>query len=285
MISTTRWIGCSEKGNNLAFYDADDAAIYYEQSGEGKPAVMLHGYALNGLMWSFQKESVTANHKMIAVDLRGFGQSSCNKRWSSDIMAEDIAGLIESLDLHDCTIVGFSMSGPVAVKLALGLPQRIGKLALVSSILPSTGRARNEKERNTQRKERDLLTLRGVNAWADAMGIRKGPLVGNIFQRNPESKEVWEQMLSRHNPDFLGCMMEARESQSENIDWRARLSEIKQQTMIIVGAQDARFIDASKYMARTIPGARLEIISGAGHIVNLERPDEFNRIFREFLDT
>jgi len=268
----------------MAFYDAEDAAIYYDQIGDGKPVLMFHGYALNGMMWEFQKTAVSEQYKMISVDLRGFGQSSCGKNWSGNLMAEDVSSMIEDLDLRESIIVGFSMSGPVAFRLALKHPDRIEKLVMVSSILPSTGRPRKLKESQVQQKELDLLTLRGVEAWADAMGIWKGPLVGNIFKRNPQSRAVWEKMLSRHNQDFLRCMMEARASSQPSENWRARLGEIKQPTLIIAGAQDERFINASEYMARAIPEARLEIISGAGHMVNLEKPDEFNKVLMDFLD-
>jgi len=267
----------------MPFYDTDDAAIYYEQTGEGKSVIIMHGYALNSLMWEFQKQAISNQFKMITVDLRGFGQSSCGGRWSGNIMAEDISGLIETLDINDSAIVGFSMSGPAAFRLALRHPNRISKLVMVSSILPSAGRPREQKESRAQQKELDILTLRGVGAWADAMGIRKGPLVGNIFKRNPASREVWEKMISRHNPDYLRCMMEARQASRPSENWRERLAGVTQPTLIIAGAQDKRFIDASRYMSRQIPDCRLEIISGAGHMVNLEKPDEFNEILMSFL--
>ena len=61
----------------MPFYDAEDAAIYYETDGEGSPLILLHGYALNGTMWEFQRPVFSKSHAVITVDLRGFGQSSC----------------------------------------------------------------------------------------------------------------------------------------------------------------------------------------------------------------
>jgi pimeloyl-ACP methyl ester carboxylesterase len=200
-------------------------------------------------------------------------------------MAEDICGLIRSLDLKDVALLGFSMSGPVAVRLALEMPEIIAKLILVSSILPSAGRPKAESESKLQQKERDILRLRGVKAWADYMGLRNGPLVGNMFKRNPEMVPLWEAMLARHHADFLLCMLESRMNTESPVDWRSRLPEIKQPTLVIAGAQDARFIDASRRLAEMIPNARLEIISGAGHIVNLEEPERFNEIVSGFLNS
>jgi pimeloyl-ACP methyl ester carboxylesterase len=273
----------AERIVKMAFYDADDAAIYYEFTGRGKPVILLHGYALNSTMWEFQIPVIAEKYKAIAIDLRGFGQSSCSSRWSSDVMAEDTVGMIEELDLTNCAIVGFSMSGPVAFKTALKNPGRISKLIFVSSILPSSGRPRPKKESKVERLELDELVLHGPKAWAEMMGLRNGPLIANTFKRNPESRPVWEKMLSRHNPDFLRCMMEARQERGNSENWREKLSQVRQPTLIIAGAQDDRFLDASRYMARKIPETRLEIISGAGHMVNLESPEEFNRILMGFL--
>jgi pimeloyl-ACP methyl ester carboxylesterase len=267
----------------MAFYDAGDAAIFYEITGRGKPLILLHGYALNSLMWYFQIPTLAEKYQVIAVDLRGFGQSSCGRNWSGNIMADDISGLLKSLDLSDCTIVGFSLSGPVAFRMAYNFPDRISRLVMVSSILPSSGQPRQKTQSLAQKRELDLLIMHGVEGWANKVGLRSGPMVANMFIRNPEVKDVWEKILQRHNPDFLRCMMEARDQTQPSENWRDRLADINQPTLVIAGAQDERFLDASRYLQRHIPNAKLEIISGAGHMVNLEKPDEFNLVLMEFL--
>jgi pimeloyl-ACP methyl ester carboxylesterase len=268
----------------MPFYDADDAAIHYEIDGEGTPLVLLHGYALNGAMWEFQKPVFSKTHSVIAVDLRGFGQSSCGKGWSDSIMAEDTIGMIRSLNLSDVAILGFSMSGPAAFQVAHEMPDIVTKLIMVSSILPSSGRPRAKKETELQRQEQDILRLRGVNTWAAEIGLLSGPLVDNIFRRNPQSRPVWERMISRHNPDYLLCMMTARQETPSAVNWRARLNEIRQPTLIIAGAQDSQFSDSARYLHRNIADSRLEIISGAGHMVNLEAPEEFKKSILYFLN-
>lgn len=267
----------------MPFYDADDAAIYYEIKGKGSPLVLLHGYALNGIMWELQRLELAKNNTIITVDLRGFGKSSCGKNWSGTIMAEDIKRLIGSLRLNDLAILGFSMSGPVAFRAALEMPGIVTRLVLVSSILPSVGRAKAKKEAEFQRKERDILRLRGPEAWAEGMGLWKGPLVDNIFKRNPDARPIWEKMIGRHNPDYLLCMMNARNETPSLVNWRSRLGEIALPTLIIAGAQDSGFIDSAHYLNRNIPDSKLEIIKGAGHMVNLEAPEEFNTALSGFL--
>lgn len=267
----------------MPFYDADDAAIYYEIEGDGPPLVLLHGYALNSAMWEFQKSVLSKSHKLITVDLRGFGQSSCGKGWSGSIMAEDIICMIKSLDLTDVAILGFSMSGPVVFRIAYEMPDVVTKLIMVSSILPSSGRPTAKKETELQQEELNILRLRGVDAWAEEIGLLSGPLVDNIFKRNPESRFLWERMISRHNPDYLLCMMTARQTTPSSVNWRAKLNEIKQPTLILAGAQDSQLLDSAHYLHRNITNSELDIISGAGHMVNLEAPEEFNKLVGLFL--
>ena len=266
----------------MPFYDAGDVAIYYEIEGDGSPLVLLHGYALNGIMWQLQRPALAKNNTVVTVDLRGFGRSSCGKNWSGSIMAKDVTGLIKSLNLVDVTILGFSMSGPVAFRIALETPDIITKLVMVSSILPSAGRPKAKKEAEFQSKEREILRLRGPEAWAEGMGLWKGPLVDNIFKRNPDARPIWERMIACHNPDYLLCMMNARDKTPSLVNWRSRLGETSKPTLIIAGAQDSGFIDSAHYLNRNIPNSKLEIINGTGHMVNLEAPEEFNTVLNGF---
>ncbi len=267
----------------MPFYDAEDAAIYYEIHGDGPPLILLHGYALNSVMWEFQIPALSKHFKVITVDLRGFGQSSCGKQWSGSAMAVDVIGLIKELKLKDVTVAGFSLSGGSAVRTAHDLPDVVTKLVLISSILPTRGKPRTKKEEEYQSKEESVLRLRGVEAWADAIGLRRGKLVDNIFKRNPDARPVWDRIIARHNPDFLLQMMAARQNTQSPVDWRSRLNEIKQKTLLVFGAQDNQFIDGAYHLDIAIPDTRLIIIRGAGHMVNLEMPEEFNKAVLKFL--
>jgi pimeloyl-[acyl-carrier protein] methyl ester esterase len=267
----------------MPFHDAGDCAIYYDVTGDGPPLILLHGYALNGLMWDFQVPAFSKYFRVITIDLRGFGRSSCGNEWSGNAMAGDVIGIIKELDLKDVTVLGFSLSGGSAVRAALELPGYVSKLILVSSILPSRGLPRTKKEEQYQSKEWEVLRLRGVEAWDEAIGMRKGKLVDNIFKRNPDARPIWEKIISRHNPDYLLQMMAARANTQSTLDWRARLNEIKQKTLLIFGAQDRQFRDGAYHLDREINDTRLIIISGAGHMVNLEKPKEFNGAVIEFL--
>ena len=267
----------------MPFFDADDAAIFYDDCGDGAPLVLLHGYALNSLMWELQKPAFSKSHKVIRVDLRGFGLSSCAKDWSGTAMANDIKGLLSFLNLNNVTILGFSMSGPVAIRVALEMPDVIARLILVSSILPSSGRPKAKSEETLQQREINILKEQGIRGWAESIGLFDGPFVDNMFRRNPQSESLWQRMIERHDAHRILCMLNARLKTESPVDWRSRLPEIRQPTLVVAGAQDTRFLDASRHLARDIPNSRLEIISGARHMVNLEEPEKFNEVVMGYL--
>lgn len=267
----------------MPFYDAGDAAIFYEINGDGPPLIMLHGYGLNSIMWEFQVPILSRYFRVITVDLRGFGQSSCGKQWSGSAMADDVIGIIKDLELEDVTVAGFSLSGGSAVRTAYEMPDIVTRMILISSILPTRGRPRTKNEEEYQSREMETLKSRGVQEWADKFGLTEGRLVENIFERNPDARPIWDRIIDRHNPDYLLQMMEARKNTESNVDWRSRLKEIKQKTLLIFGAEDKRFIDGAYHLDMAIPDTRLIIIKSAGHMVNLEKPAEFNNKVVEFL--
>jgi pimeloyl-ACP methyl ester carboxylesterase len=268
----------------MPFYSSGEADIYYEIEGQGKtPLVLLHGYALNSLMWEFQKPALSPFFKLVTIDLRGFGESSCSKCWSGAAMAEDVKGVIEYLGITDVALLGFSMSGPVAIRVAYEIPDIVRRLILVSSTLPATGRPKSEGEIRLQEKELAALEKGDISSWADTIAFRTGPLVGKMFGRNPAIASLWERILSRHNRDYLLCMLRGRLGTVSNINWRSRLEKIRQKTLVIAGREDAKFLDASQHLASSIPDSKLMIIENAGHMVNLEALEEFIRVVLEFL--
>ena len=198
-------------------------------------------------------------------------------------MANDVKGIIETLELADVAVLGFSMSGPVAVRLAYEIPDIVTRLILVSSILPSAGRSKSPGETRIQERELNALESGGIEAWLESISFRTGPLVEGMFARNPAIAPLWEQIISRHRRDYLFRMLQGRLGTISNIDWRSRLEKIRQKTLIIAGSNDLKFIDASRHLAGVIPDSKLVTIEDAGHMVNLEAPEEFNTAVREFL--
>lgn len=118
---------------------ADGVSLFYKDWGTGKPVVFVHGWPLNADMWEYQMVPlVAAGLRTVAYDRRGFGRSDQpGGRYDYDMLADDLAALLGALDLHDVTLVGFSMGGgELARYLSRHGSARIARIVLLSSVVP-----------------------------------------------------------------------------------------------------------------------------------------------------
>ena len=117
---------------------ADGTPLFYHDWGTGRPVVLLHGWPLNADSWEYQSvRLVEAGFRVIAPDRRGFGRSG--QPWSDydyDVLASDVACLLDHLDLHDAVIVGFSMAGGEVARVAGAANPRVAKAAFVAAVTP-----------------------------------------------------------------------------------------------------------------------------------------------------
>lgn len=119
--------------------NSTDIELYYEDQGSGQPVVLIHGYPLNGDSWELQTRELLANgYRVIAYDRRGFGRSSkVGSGYDYDTFAADLNTVLETLDLQDVILVGFSMgTGELARYVGRYGHQRIAKLAFLASLEP-----------------------------------------------------------------------------------------------------------------------------------------------------
>ncbi|MEU4697850.1 alpha/beta fold hydrolase [Nonomuraea dietziae] len=119
--------------------NSTDIELYYEDQGAGQPVVLIHGYPLNGHSWERQtRELLAAGHRVITYDRRGFGQSSkVGSGYDYDTFAADLHTLLETLDLRDVILVGFSMgTGELARYVKNHGHERVAKLAFLASLEP-----------------------------------------------------------------------------------------------------------------------------------------------------
>jgi pimeloyl-ACP methyl ester carboxylesterase len=113
--------------------------LYYEDHGSGRPVVLIHGYPLDGSSWELQaRELLDAGHRVITYDRRGFGRSSkAGTGYDYDTFADDLKTVLETLDLTDVTLVGFSMgTGELARYVGRHGADRVAKLAFLASLEP-----------------------------------------------------------------------------------------------------------------------------------------------------
>lgn len=251
--------------------------IAYDDVGSGPSVVLLHGYPFNRSMWSDQVEELRRHHRVIIPDLRGHGESAVTPSPATmQSMASDVAGLLESLNISRATIGGLSMGGYVALAFYRLFPLRVRSLVLADT--RAQGDTDEAKQNREQQAEKALRE--GMEGIAD--GLLPKLLAPETVTKHPEIVKRLRAMMAETNPEGAAA---ALRSMAERQDQTSFLSRIIAPTLILVGSEDAITpVADSELMHREIGGSRLRIIEGAGHVSNLERPEEFNAALVKFLN-
>ena len=273
------------------FVDVEDGGrIHVVERGQGPPLVLLHGIMLSSALWVHQLRDLADHHRVIAVDLRGHGQSLPGSTGSGiEILADDVRTVLETLGVEHAIVVGHSMGGMVALQLATGLPpderrRRIAGIVLTSTTAgpfvtlpgftgvvrvtgPVTARALLVGERVGAKAlpSRDLrwwLTRLGFGADAPAVQVR---FVEAMHRGTP----------SRTLADLIGSLA--------TFDLSSKLGALDVPVLVVVGSHDKLTAPRlARRLAAALPEASLVELPRCGHMPMLERRHEFSRLVDEF---
>lgn len=250
--------------------------IAYDDVGSGPVVVLLHGYPFNRTLWRNQVAALQENHRVIVPDLRGHGASGVIPGPASmELMAGDIAGLLDNLKIERATIGGLSMGGYVALAFCRLFPFRV-----LSLILAAT-RAQADTDEAKQNRAVQAAKARseGMEGIADALLPKM--LTAETVAKRPEIVKHLRGMMASTSPEGAAA---ALQGMATRLDQTSFLPEIVAPTLILVGSEDAITPPAdAELMNREIQGSRLQIIERAGHVLNLEKPEEFNAAVGRFL--
>jgi pimeloyl-ACP methyl ester carboxylesterase len=262
--------------------------------GEGPPLVFVHGLAGSWPNWLEQlpvfadRSSEIGQHRVIAMDLPGFGHSPMpRERITISGYARLLDGLFDELDIDAATLIGSSMGGFISAELAIAFPQRVERLVLVSPAGVGSYRdPRGTRALPVVHRLKRLLT--GITAWgatnADAIARRPGLrrlTLGNLLSHPSllRAQLAAEMVRGAGKPGF----MQALEA-NLNYEIRDRLPEIVCPTLIVWGDRDRVVLARDAYVyAEMIPRSRKVVYPDTGHLAMLERPGAFNALLKEFL--
>ena len=262
--------------------DVDGGRLYYETSGKGPALVLIHAGFLDSRMWDIQFQLFSENYRVIRYDVRGFGKSDVAQTKFSDY--KDLRRILDHLEAKTASLVGVSNGGRIASDFAVEYPSMVDHLVLVSPGMSGYKFSGPEEEKlweefDKQMKPQEEADREGraadavemdVNAWAPAQTLANRERITQIAMDNFH--------VHVENPWKLQVPPEPR-------TWE-RLSNIRVPTLLIIGDRD---VPAQILMVDNIhthiPGSKKVLIQGADHIVNMSKPDEFNRTVLEFLRT
>jgi pimeloyl-ACP methyl ester carboxylesterase len=274
--------------------------VHHMHGGRGSPVLFIHGLGSSGYIeWRFNLEAVSGRHRVYAPDLPGFGRSEKPRaRYGIAYFTRFIERYMEDRGLRSAAIVGASLGGRIALELALESPRLVRKLVLVNALglgrpnvhvsyglvtIPRLGEALMNVARDALRWAPSQVIRRVAARYSGATSDLKRTMddayldnLRELYAADGYHDAYLATVRSLVTPKaFLG---------GQN-DVTLRLNELKVPVQLIWGADDPLFPVAHAARAHSLIGnSKLAVIEGAGHTPQAERPEEFNRVLRKFLD-
>jgi 2-succinyl-6-hydroxy-2,4-cyclohexadiene-1-carboxylate synthase len=251
--------------------------------GSGVPLLLLHGFTGRGSGWGRHATAFARSFRVIVVDLPGHGRTGTPAdpaRASVERTAEDLAAILRRDGLAPAHVLGYSLGARIALRLAVAHPGSLRRLVLES---PSAGLA-TETERRTRRAADDARAVRlerdGIEAFVDEW--EREPVFASHAALPPARAARLRAERLRNRPDGLAASLRGA-GQGSMEPLHERLAGVRAPTLVIIGALDPPGRVRAEAIAAAIPGARLDVVAGAGHTPHLETPSAFRTLALDFL--
>ena len=277
------------------FAEVNGIKICYDIHGDGEPIILIHGFSDRKEHWRAQVGALSEDFKVIRMDNRGAGKSDRpDGKYTMEVYASDVAGLMTNLEIERAHIIGHSMGGMIAQNFAILYPDRVDKLILLNTF-PGLKPPGESIE--------DIITMQRESAIAGQAAILKDP--DNVFidgAKSSYSRKFWKLMKENPKKKFHGIWsVEDLIDEKKNYGPTAidlsnqsyaisthntyeRLHEVKSEVLIISAEKDKSCPKSmGEKMHELIPNSKFVVIEGAAHQSVLEKAPEVNKIIIEFL--
>ena len=260
--------------------------IRYWEEGKGPAVVLVHGLAASAEFWLYNIEALASLHRVVALDLLGFGRSGKEiGEFSLPYSASFMVDFLDAVGVQQASLVGNSLGGLVCLQTAVDFPRRVDRLVLVDPA--GFGRELNPLLR--------LWSIPVTGSWVFWLCQRLFPHLRQWLYPGSDSitkgwllraTEVLRTPGLRENVVRVARIGVNLHGQREELfrELHEQLATMTVPTMIIWGDDDPVVPVGHAYVARSlIPGSEVRIMKGCGHLPQLERPEEFNRLVLDFL--
>ena len=266
-------------GSQVGFAAVNGVKLHYQVTGVGASVVLVHSGITDSRSWEPQLPAFTKKYRVLSYDMRGFGQSDiAHGKYSS---SEDLAGVMSAAGIGPAALLGVSVGGSAVLDTALQHPEMVTALILVGSGI--SGRKHSTAYDQMIDEIDELVVEKGLDAAIDR------EMEVWLYGRGRTAADVDPQLRAAvREMDFYNSARYPPDAEPQRIQPPAvgRLTEIRVPTLVIVGDCDVDDVrDAAEELQRGIPGARLVVMPGVAHVPNMERPEEFNRIVLDFLES
>ncbi|WP_017240282.1 alpha/beta fold hydrolase [Streptomyces sp. SS] len=250
------------------------AHVFYEDRGTGPALLLVHGHPFDHTMWQPQIDRFSRTHRVIAPDLRGYGDSPLGAMTESTDLgefAEDLVELLDQLRIEDCVLAGLSMGGQIAMELYRRHPERVRGLVLADTF-PAAETEDGKKARNAMA---DRLLREGMRGYADEVLDRM------VAPYNTHAAPHVHRMMCATDPVAAAAALRGR---AERPDYRETLAAATVPALVVVGRDDTYTpVADAEEMHALLPDSTLVVVERAAHLPNLERTEEFDAALAAFL--
>lgn len=256
----------------------NDVTLCVDDSGAGAiPIIFIHGFPFDKSSWEPQMTFFKKTHRVIAYDIRGFGVSPAGtEKKSIPLFANDLVGLMDGLGISKAVVCGLSMGGYILLNAVHRYPERFEAIILCDTQCIADSEEAKEKRKQTILQ---IIKAEGVEKFADGF-------VNNVFCKNTLDhkgrlvEKIKKTILATPQETITGTLG----ALADRDDMCASLHKIAVPTLIICGREDKVTPPVqSESLHSAIRHSALHFIEKAGHLSNLERPDDFNQLLSEFL--
>ena len=247
----------------------------YLEAGSGWPLVLLHAFPLTADLWRPQLERAPRGWRLLAPDLRGFGHRVPPMSASMDEMAADVEAFLDAMEIEKAVIGGLSMGGYVTMALYRRAPARFTGMLLANT--------RSGQDSEEGRAARDamiaLVHAEGPPAVADQMLPKL--LGATSLRARPQLAMLVRRLIEGNSPDGIAAAIAGLRDRPDST---ATLQQVSVPAIVITGEEDAIIpVSESEAMAAALTRSQLVILPAAGHLSNLEVPDDFSEALGTFL--
>ena len=247
--------------------------LHVEEYGAGEPAIVLaHGFAGSARNFRPQARFLRNRHRVILFDARGHARSASPEgldEYTPEAFVSDLARIVERAATKRVVVGGVSMGAAIALRYALRYPSSL--IGLVLASYPSSGGT------SWALAAADAIDNEGLEAAGERYVWGGGRF-------DAESAKWIRQGFLEHRPHALSATLRQVLAVEPVVDDRAQaLRELTVPTLLIAGERDVPALDSTRALHAVLPRARRIVVPGAGHVVNLEKPESFNEALSSFL--
>ena len=250
----------------------------HEGSVEASVIIFIHGFPLNKSMWDSQIEALKDEYRVIAYDIRGYGDSDAGlEDFSMGLFANDLIAFMDKLEISKAMLCGLSMGGYIALNATINYPERFEALILCDTqCIADSSKAKNNR----------MLTIENIkeNGLEDYTyeSIKNLFAEGSLQTKDSEIAAVRKMILNTPK-QIIYNTLNALANRNETC---SKLPELQMPVLILVGEEDKITPpEIAETMHKKINSSQLSIIEHAGHLSNMENPFEFNYQIRKFISS